>query len=77
MTPVKSSNIHAIGYDEGARRLSVQFKRGAEGGDTYHYHDVPPDAHAALMAAQPPTDSHGKHFAANIKGKFKHTKAEG
>ena len=72
MTPVASSNIHAIGYEPDARRLKVQFKRGGEPGDIYHYDDVPPEAHAAFMAA----DSHGKHFAANIKGKFKHTKAE-
>lgn len=73
MKPVKSSNIHAIDYDPAARKLSVQFKDGDEPGNIYHYHDVPSETHAGFMAA---TDSHGKYFFANIKGKFKHTKAD-
>lgn len=69
MKPVTSSNIKAVGYHAPSKRLSVEFR----GSGTYHYDDVPPETHEALMGA---TDSHGKHFHANIKGKFKQTKAD-
>lgn len=36
LTPVKSSNIEAIGYDDKANRLTVKFKSGA----VHDYHGV-------------------------------------
>jgi hypothetical protein len=69
MKPVNSSNIQAIGYDPASKRLGVAF----HGSGTYHHDEVPPELHEQLMAA---TDSHGKFYHANIKGKFKHTKAD-
>lgn len=64
LKPVKSSNIEAIGHDGAS--LIVKFKSGG----TYHYHDVPPEHHDAMLAA----DSPGGYFHAHVKGKFKHTK---
>jgi hypothetical protein len=57
--PVQSSNIKSIGHD-GDKTLSVEFKNGG----VYHYHDVTPAQHAALVGA----DSVGGHFHSNIKG---------
>lgn len=68
MTPVKSTNIHSIGYDQKSRRMSVRFN----GSGTYHYDDVPPEEHAKLMAA----DSVGSHFHQHIRSKYKGAKAE-
>lgn len=67
-TPVKSSNIRSVGYDAAAKRLAVEFSSGT----VYHYEDVPPEAHAALMSA----DSIGKHFGTAIRGKFHGIKQE-
>ena len=63
-TPVKSSMISSVGYDAGARTLHVKFPNGGH----YLYEDVTPEQHAALVGA----DSIGKHFAQNVRGKFKH-----
>lgn len=67
LTPVESSSLHSVGYDSAANELHVRFKAD---GPLYVYEQVPPEAHAALMAA----DSKGKHFAAKIKGAYKHRK---
>ena len=66
MHPVTSSQLHSIGYDPETKTLAIKFKTGG----VYHYADVPESEHKAMMAAP----SHGKHFYANIKGKFKFTK---
>jgi hypothetical protein len=57
--PVKSSNIGAIDYDPSSKMLTVQFRSGT----TWQYADVPPEEHAALMAA----DSVGSYFARFIR----------
>lgn len=72
MKPVTSSNVHAIGYCPVSRDLAIRFHKNGEPTNTYTHHDVPPEEHVALMAAE----SHGKHYAANIKGRFEHTKAD-
>ena len=59
MTPVKSSNIDSIGYDDLTKRLDVKFK----GGKTFCYADVTRDEHEQLMAAK----SIGAHFGVFIK----------
>ena len=69
MTPVESSMLHSVGYDAEKHELHAKFD---ENGATYVYHAVPPEAHAALMAAE----SKGRHFAARIKGAFKHTRVD-
>jgi hypothetical protein len=47
MIYVDSSNIEAIGYDEGSRELHVQFVSGAH----YVYYEVPPQVFDGLMSA--------------------------
>lgn len=65
---VKSSNISHVGYDADTRDLTVKFKTGA----THRYADVPPEKHAALMAA----DSIGSHFHQNIRNAHKSRKVD-
>lgn len=60
-TPVNSSNINSIGYDESSSVLEVEFRSGL-----YQYFDVPAYIYDELMSA----DSHGVYLNANIKGKF-------
>lgn len=68
MVPVKSSNLKEVGYDAAARELHVSFHGNPE---TYSYEDVPPEEHAALMAAS----SVGSYYHHNIRnGAYKHSK---
>lgn len=62
MTPVRSSNIEAVGYDQPTRVLTVRFKSG----QAHAYDGVSPEHHAALMRAE----SVGKHFHAHIRSAF-------
>lgn len=59
-TPVQSSNIASIGYDEGEKVLEVEFHSGA----VYQYEDVPPEVHGDFMNAS----SAGRFFSENIRG---------
>lgn len=69
LEPVQSSNIVAVGHDAETSKLFVQFKSGG----TYQYDNVPPEAHAAFVGAE----SVGKHFHAEIKGKYEGSKYDG
>lgn len=62
MTPVKSTNLEAVGYDPASTTLTVQFK----GGKRWAYDGVPQDTYDALMQA----DSIGSYFHANIRNQF-------
>ena len=66
MTYVDSSNIEAIGYDEGTQELHVQLLSG----DYYVYHDVPRRASNALMSSM----SKGSFLNREIKGVYQFTK---
>ena len=57
MTPVNSSNLSAVGYENGI--LYIRF----HGGQMYCYYGVPEFVYEELMSAP----SHGKYFAANIR----------
>lgn len=61
---VKSSMISEVAYDADAQVLHVRFPGGKE----YAYHEVAPHLHSDMMAS----DSIGKFFAANVRGRFKH-----
>ena len=61
-TPVKSSNVRAVGYDESKRELRVEFNNGR----THDFLDVPPEKHRALMAAE----SKGQYFYRNIRDNY-------
>lgn len=74
LTPVKSSQIFAVGYDAPSETLALQFLRNGQPGGVYHYTPVPDGMYHALLAAE----SIGKFFGANIKGKpgIKYTRIE-
>lgn len=59
LTPVKSSNINAIGHDKAASELYVEFKNGK----TFIYKDVSQTDALKLFQAE----SVGKHFNQFIK----------
>jgi hypothetical protein len=59
-----SSAIHNFIYDATARRLLVIFVTGRK----YIYEDVPPQVHAAFLAAQ----SKGQFFNAEIRDRYRY-----
>lgn len=61
--PVKSTNIHSIGYDPDHQHLHVKFHSGSEG----HYNNVDYNTFTAIMAAP----SKGKALHALVKSKPK------
>lgn len=69
-TPVESSNVAAIGYenhdDELKAELYVRFKSGLE----YVYHDVPAGVVQEFLDA----DSKGKYLNEHIKGAYAYEK---
>jgi hypothetical protein len=67
LTPVKSSNIEAAGYDPATRTLTVKFRNGG----VYHYHDCHQHHFDGLCSAESP----GSYLHAHIKGSFAHKKA--
>lgn len=60
LTPVQSSQLHAVGYDAEAQELHVAFKSNPAKVYTYK---ASAEEHADLLAAE----SIGKHFNANFK----------
>jgi hypothetical protein len=60
LSPVKSSQIDSIGYDEKTKTLAVKFARGD---DVYHYPDFEQKDFDKFKGAE----SIGKHFGAHIK----------
>ncbi len=74
MIPVSSSQISAIGYDPDTKKLRIQFADRTKRNDVvvpgqlYEYDSVPPEAHAALMAADADEKlSVGTHFGLLIR----------
>lgn len=66
MIYVDSSNIEAIGYDDDAQELHVQFL----GGRYYIYHDVPRNIFDELMNAS----SKGSFLNREVKSAYRFTK---
>lgn len=69
LIPIASSNLHAVGYDDAAITLAVQFKNG----DIFHYRDVPETVWSEMQQAP----SKGSFYAKEIRGKFKGEKMTG
>lgn len=67
-TPVKSSSVASIGYDDSTRTLAVVYKHGGE----YHYHGVTPEAYVALQKAE----SVGKHLHSHVIKQHKFTRVQ-
>jgi hypothetical protein len=66
-TPVASSMIGAVAYDDERRDLHVRFASG----QTYTYADVPREVFEALLAAE----SAGRYLNASVKGRYAHRAA--
>ena len=60
---VQSSVLSAVGYDEERHLLEVKFRTGR----VYHYHQVPPELFAKLLAAR----SAGQYFNRAIRSRFR------
>ena len=58
-TPVVSSNLRSVGYDEASRTLEVEFHDGR----IYQYFDVPASIYHGLMVAS----SHGSYLDRYVK----------
>lgn len=58
-TPVSSSNIRSIGYDENSKILEIEFNNGS----VYQYYNVPAEVYNGLMSAP----SHGRYLDTYIK----------
>lgn len=77
-TPVESSLLASHGWepnpeDPTVGTLEVEFKaKGKTPASVYRYAGVRAEHYEAFKNAE----SAGKHFLANIKGKFQHTKVE-
>jgi hypothetical protein len=63
-TPVSSSNLRSVGYNEDERLLEIEFNSGG----IYQYYDVPSRIHRGLMNAS----SHGSYFHEKIKDNFRY-----
>ena len=60
-TPVRSSALRSVGYDEDSQTLEIEFTNGA----VYRYFNVPPEVYRGLMAAE----SHGRYFHQQVRDK--------
>ena len=65
-TPVTSTDIRAIGYDQDSQTLEVEFNTGS----VYQYTGVPISEYDSLMNA----DSKGKYFNSNVKNIYSYMK---
>lgn len=60
--PVSSSNLAAVGYDQGSETLEIEFNNGR----VYQYYNVPAFVYESLLAAP----SLGVYFNAEIKNAY-------
>lgn len=63
--PVSSSSIASVGYDSATRVMEIEFTGGA----VYQYFDVPSEEYDSFLAS----DSKGKFFNSQIKGRYQYT----
>ena len=70
-TPVDSSNLDAVSYDEALRQLAVRFKSNLK--VYYVYAEVSPEKNQEFMSAP----SQGSFLARQIKTQHEFTKVEG
>lgn len=61
-TPVASSSIRSVGYDETDRTLEIAFQSGG----VYQYFDVSRETYEGLLGAR----SHGGYFHENVRGQY-------
>ena len=58
-TPVRSSALRSVGYDQEQQVLEIEFTNGA----VYQYSNVPKSVYEGLMAAE----SHGRYFHQHVR----------
>lgn len=61
-SPVASSAIESVGYDEEDAILEVEFRHGG----VYEYFDVPEEVYRDLLTA----DSRGRYYHDNVRGEY-------
>lgn len=61
-TPVASTSIKSVGYDDEADALEIEFHSGG----VYQYFDVPERVYTELLEA----DSRGRYFHEEIRGQY-------
>lgn len=61
-TPVASSNLKSVGFDDDEGVLEIEFHSGG----VYQYADVSPETYRELLSAQ----SRGRYFHENIRGQY-------
>lgn len=61
-TPVASSSIRSVGYDDEESVLEIEFQSGG----IYRYADVPHETYEELLRAS----SHGSYFHENVRGQY-------
>jgi len=66
MNSVSSTNVSAIGYDNGTQTLQVEFNDGS----VYQYFDVPEHVYNDLMSAS----SAGTYLHQNVKGTYRYSR---
>lgn len=63
LTPVSSSQLHAIGHDAASNTLAIQFKSKGGPGSVYHYANFTSEDFTAFKESK----SIGAHFGQHIK----------
>jgi hypothetical protein len=65
-TPVSSSSLTSVGYDEPTQTLEVEFPSGS----VYQYFDVPTSVYSELLGAS----SVGQYFAQNVRNSYRYAR---
>jgi hypothetical protein len=73
LTPVQSSQIHAIGHDPASNTMAIQFKSGKA--PVYHYANVDAEEFAKFSGAESIGSYFYKHIKPNAE-KFPFTRIE-
>lgn len=63
-TPVASSSIRSVGYEDEESALEIEFQSGG----VYRYADVPDEVYRGLLSAS----SHGRYFHDEIRGEYEY-----
>jgi len=61
-TPVASSSLRSVGYDDEESVLELEFRSGG----VYRYAEVPRETYEGLLSAR----SHGSYFHEQIRGQY-------
>lgn len=69
LTPVESTHLAAVGYEEDAERLTIQFVNG----DTYEYNFVPAPVCRSMISAGSIGSFFSTHIRPNFPGEKIHT----